>query len=88
MKKTFEDLHSNDPKERINAFLEIEGLLPELKSIEHAVRSEFIAFGRSISKMENWNEGSLRRFTMCAISIENAAKLAGFVVDENGDRVK
>lgn len=88
MKHLFEKLQRGSPEEKLEAFISIEAVLGSLKKLDATSRDDFVALGQFVSKYDEWDDGTKRRFHRGASAVETAAKSAGLVIDQDGYRVR
>lgn len=88
MKHLFDKLYKGTPEEKSQAFIQVEPILPDLRKLEHNIKSDFVALGRNVSRFDQWDEETRKRFISRVSSVQTHAKLAGLIIDEDGYRVR
>lgn len=88
MKLLFAALYRGTPSEKLDAFIQIESVLPSIKTLDPGTERDFVALGRWVSRFDEWDQATQRRLQMRASAVETHATSAGLVYDENGFRVQ
>ncbi len=75
MQYYFDKLESGKADEKVDAFCEIQEILPKLVDLDGLLISEFETFGYDLSNWDNWSELNKRSFIKLVIRVRNSEKV-------------
>ena len=71
----FDQLMSGNADQKVDAFLEIQEILPRLVDLDGQLIADFETFGYDLSRWDTWSEPNKRKFIMLVIRVQSSKNL-------------